>query len=194
MSDIITIKQLSQELGVSEQALRQWCKKNNIRKERIQGTKPCYIIDLDTEKQIKTYYSNESNETKKKSIERKEENQNNESNETKESIKVANVSQPLMDDLQKEYIETLKAQIALLSEQLNVKDNQINILTTEIEQERKERQTILMELLSLRGQPKITTVTASDTKSNTESRVTRQVKSIPKRRRTLSERIRDFFK
>ena len=175
MSDIITIKQLSQELGVSEQALRQWCKKNNIRKERIQGTKPCYIIDLDTEKQIKTYYSNESNETK-------------------ESIKVANVSQPLMDDLQKEYIETLKAQIALLSEQLNVKDNQINILTTEIEQERKERQTILMELLSLRGQPKITTVTASDTKSNTESRVTRQVKSIPKRRRTLSERIRDFFK
>ena len=194
MSDTITIKQLSQEIGVSEQALRQWCKKNNIRKERTQGTKPCYIIDFDTEKQIKTYYSNESNETKVKSIETEKRTQNNESNETKESIKVADVSQTSMYDLQKEYVETLKAQLALLSEQLNVKDNQINILTAEIEQERKERQTILMELLSLRGQPKITTVTASDTKSNTESRVTRQVKSIPKRRRTLSERIRDFFK
>ena len=58
MSDTITIKQLSQEIGVSEQALRQWCKKNNIRKERTQGTKPCYIIDCDAEKQIRAYYSN----------------------------------------------------------------------------------------------------------------------------------------
>ena len=63
------------------------------------------------------------------------------------------------------YIESLKAQIALLSEQLTVKDNQINILTAEIEQERKERQTILMELLTLRGQPKITTA-AADSKAN----------------------------
>ena len=55
MTETVTIKQLSQELGVSEQALRQWCKKNNVRKERTQGTKPSYIIDFDTEKQIKEY-------------------------------------------------------------------------------------------------------------------------------------------
>lgn len=194
MSDTITIKQLSQEIGVSEQALRQWCKKNNIRKERTQGTKPCYIIDCDTEKQIRNYYSNESNETKPKIIERKEGKQNNESNETKESIKAANVSQASMDNLQKEYIETLKAQLALLSEQLNVKDNQINILTAEIEQERKERQTLLMELLSLRGQAKITTVTASDIKSSVESRAAKPIKQIQKRKRKFSERVRDFFK
>lgn len=152
MNNTISIKQLSQELKVSEQALRQWCKKNNIRKERTQGTKASYVIAFDAEKQIRAYYSGESNETKAETNERKDRKQ---SNETKETIKTEVTSQATADDLQTEYIETLKAQLALLSEQLTVKDSQINTLTAEIEQERKERQTILAELLHLRGQKRI---------------------------------------
>lgn len=33
----MTIKELSQDLRISEQALRQWCKKNNVRNERTQA-------------------------------------------------------------------------------------------------------------------------------------------------------------
>lgn len=197
MNDTITIKQLSQELKVSEQALRQWCKKNNIRKERTQGTKASYVIAFDTEKQIRAYYSNKSNETKVESTERKDGNQ---SNETKETIKASDnqrtfsdvTQNDTVDDLRTEYIESLKAQIEdlkadkqFLQDRLAAAEHDRDVLT-------KERQTILAELLSLRGQPKITT--AAETKQSTELKPERQVKSVSKRRRTLSERIRDFFK
>ena len=33
----MTIKELSRELQVSEQALRSWCKRNGVRKERKQS-------------------------------------------------------------------------------------------------------------------------------------------------------------
>lgn len=130
MSETVTIKQLSQELGVSEQALRQWCKKNNIRKERTQGTKPCYIIGFDTEKQIRAYYSgesnNESNETKAESNERKEANQNNQSNESDETCQKLsndlNLCQMELDKALKE-IQSLKQINSDLTEKTSVIDS-----------------------------------------------------------------------
>lgn len=117
MNDTITIKQLSQELKVSEQALRQWCKKNNIRKERTQGTKPCYIIGFDTEKQIRAYYSRESNE-------RQERKQRSESNEAK-APDVSQVSTDTLQGLAKSENELLRETIEVLRQQLTVKDEQL---------------------------------------------------------------------
>lgn len=78
----MTIKELSAELKVSEQAIRQWCKKNNVRKESTKARKASYIIDCDTEKQLRAYYSdresNESNERKASTNSK----QGKESNET----------------------------------------------------------------------------------------------------------------
>lgn len=99
-----TIKELSAEIGVSEQALRQWCRSHGVRKERTQGTKPSYIIDFDTEKSMKEYYSKET-------AERKAEN-----NETKEKEKKGNTFDT---DL---LLETF-------TKQLEVKDKQIEALT-----------------------------------------------------------------
>jgi DNA-binding transcriptional MerR regulator len=99
-----TIKELSAEIGVSEQALRQWCRSHGVRKERTQGTKPSYIIDFDTEKSMKEYYSKET-------AERKAEN-----NETKEKEKKGNSFDA---DL---LLETF-------TKQLEVKDKQIEALT-----------------------------------------------------------------
>ena len=194
-----TIKELSAEIGVSEQALRQWCKKNNVRKERTQGTKPSYIIDFDTEKQIKEYYSCESNERKAESNETKERNERKESCETCESTPKEPEPdfQNIYIDALKIQIEDLKSHIETLKEQLTVKDTQINVLTGEIEQDRKERQTLLLELVDLRGRTKLTTAAAApETKAAPEPhpQKPRQQSQQPPKKRTLSERIRDFFK
>ena len=74
----MTIQELSQELNISAQALRQWCKKNNVRKERTKGTKATYVLDCDTVTQARAYYLSES----KESNERKEEKQRKESKES----------------------------------------------------------------------------------------------------------------
>lgn len=74
---MITIKELAQELGVSEQALRQWCKRNEIKKT-TKGKITSYFLDENTVELIRNYYtaqrkqgttntqrkSNESNTTK----------------------------------------------------------------------------------------------------------------------------------
>lgn len=55
----MNIKQLSNELGISEQALRSWCKRNGVRKESEQetkGKKAGYILTENDVKQIKEYY------------------------------------------------------------------------------------------------------------------------------------------
>ena len=56
----MNIKQLSNELGVSEQALRSWCKRNGVRKEsesETKGKKAGYILTENNIEQIKTYYA-----------------------------------------------------------------------------------------------------------------------------------------
>ena len=123
----MTIKELSQELQVSEQALRQWCKKNNVRKERTKGTKATYVLDFDTVAQARAYYSGESKESN-------ETNQRKESNESKESNSETAQKHFKSDieTIQSEYIESLKAQVQLLTEQLKVKDKQIADLSEQV--------------------------------------------------------------
>ena len=69
-------------------------------------------------------------------------------NENIQALEQALAKSPLL-------LDDLRADKSFLQSQLTEKDNQIKALTAEIEQERKERQTILAELLALRGQKKI---------------------------------------
>lgn len=130
----MTIQELSQELNISAQALRQWCKKNNVRKERTKGTKATYVLDCDTVTRARAYYLSES----KESNERKETNQRKESNESKESNsetaqkRFKNDSRNDIETIQSEYIESLKAQVQLLTEQLKMKDKQIADLSEQV--------------------------------------------------------------
>lgn len=123
----MTIQELSQELNISAQALRQWCKKNNVRKERTKGTKATYVLDFDTVAQARAYYSSESKESN-------ETNQRKESNESKESNSETEQKHFKSDieTIQSEYIESLKAQVQLLTEQLKVKDKQIADLSEQV--------------------------------------------------------------
>ena len=123
----MTIQELSQELNISAQALRQWCKKNNVRKERTKGTKATYVLDFDTVAQARAYYSSESKESN-------ETNQRKESNESKESNSETAQKHFKSDieTIQSEYIESLKAQVQLLTEQLKVKDKQIADLSEQM--------------------------------------------------------------
>lgn len=166
-----TIKELSAEIGVSEQALRQWCKKNNVRKERTQGTKASYIIDFDTEKSIKEYYSSESKERKA------------ESNETKEKAKKGNAFDNGI------LLETL-------TKQLEVKDKQIEALTEQNSSLIKQLDNItaaLQAAQALHGidkqQKAIEVIEAAPAAEAPQDPPQQQP-----RKRTLSERIRAFFK
>ena len=63
----MTIKELSQELQVSEQALRSWCKRNGVRKEsenEAKGRKAGYFLTENDIEQIRNYYSKKGNERK----------------------------------------------------------------------------------------------------------------------------------
>ena len=171
MNEYKTIKELAAEIGVSEQALRQWCKKNNVRKERTQGTKPSYIIDFDTEKSIKEYYSGET-------IERKAE-----SNETKEKAKKGNAFD---NDI---LLETL-------TKQLEVKDKQIEALTEQNSSLIKQLDNItaaLQAAQALHGidkqQKAIEVFEAAPAAEPPQDPPQQQP-----HKRTLSERIRAFFK
>ena len=145
----LTIKELSSELGVSEQALRQWCKKNNVRKESTKARKASYIIDCDTEILIKNHYRPEkSNET-------------NESKETKAGKQRKESKESSQQDLQQALIQSLQQQVEDLKadkKSLQADKEYLQERLTAAEQERdtltKERQTILAELLELR-QPKV---------------------------------------
>lgn len=180
----MTVKELAAELNVSKQTIHRMIQKRNIVtiadgnrvllddtaqaaiKENIQGR----MSQNETSADVSRTFSDGAG------------------NDTERHVDGA------ADDLRTEYIETLKQQIAdlkadkqFLQDRLAAAERDRDILT-------KERQTILAELLSLRGQPKITTVKAADTKQTSEPKPERQVKPVPQRRRTLSERIRDFFK
>lgn len=127
----MTIQELSQELNISAQALRQWCKKNNVRKERTKGTKATYVLDFDTVTQARAYYLSES----KESNERKETNQGKESKESNSETvqkRFKNDSRNDYETIRSEYIESLKAQVQLLTEQLKVKDKQIADLSEQV--------------------------------------------------------------
>ena len=61
----MNIKELSRELGVSEQALRSWCKRNGVRKEsETKGKKAGYLLTENDEKSIREYYSTKGKQEK----------------------------------------------------------------------------------------------------------------------------------
>lgn len=102
----MNIKELSKELGVSEQALRSWCKRNGVRKEsesEAKGKKAGYLLAENDVEMIKTYYSTKG----------KQEKESKKGNESK-----------TLDILAAQLAEKDK-QIASLLEQLKAKDTQL---------------------------------------------------------------------
>lgn len=102
----MNIKELSKELGVSEQALRSWCKRNGVRKEsesEAKGKKAGYLLAENDVELIKTYYSTKG----------KQEKESKKGNESK-----------TLDILAAQLAEKDK-QIASLLEQLKAKDAQL---------------------------------------------------------------------
>ena len=102
----MNIKELSRELGVSEQALRSWCKRNGVRKEsesETKGKKAGYLLTENDEKSIREYYSTKG----------KQEKETKKGNESK-----------TLDILAEQLAEKDK-QIASLLEQLKAKDAQL---------------------------------------------------------------------
>lgn len=102
MEEPITIKSLSAELGVSEQAIRSWCKRNEIRKT-TKGKITSYVISPEVAEQIKSHYSGQRKES-----ESNPQRKHNESDTTKAYI----------DNLLQQ-IEDLKADKAQLNTQIN---------------------------------------------------------------------------
>lgn len=97
----MTIQELSQELNISAQALRQWCKRNGVRKEsETKGKKAGYFLTENDVEQIRQHYSRKGNERKETA----------KGNESGEKGKESNESK-LFDILQKE-LDTLREQLA----------------------------------------------------------------------------------
>ena len=102
----MNIKELSRELGVSEPALRSWCKRNGVRKEsesEAKGKKAGYLLTENDVESIKIYYSAKGKQEK--------------------GTKKGNESKTL-DILAEQLVEKDK-QIASLLEQLKAKDAQL---------------------------------------------------------------------
>lgn len=140
-----TVSQLAKELGVSKSTLHRTIQRNDF-KTIQQGNK--WLIDETIEKAIiqalqeKTFQGDSiqnDSETLQKRVK-------NDSRNDTDSI--------LIEELRAQIAE-LKADKSFFMTQLKEKDSIISALTAEREQERKERQTILAELLHLRGQKRI---------------------------------------
>lgn len=108
-----TVKEMAALCGVSDEAIRQWLQRNGIPKQRIQGTKPRYVIDEPTEAAILGYF--------KSGITSNQANKGRQNQENKPS-KEAN----LAESGNKEITELLKKQLEVLQAQLEVKDKQLD--------------------------------------------------------------------
>ena len=136
-----TTKELAEICNVSEQAIRSWCKRNNVEKERNESTKASYVIDEITETAIIGYYqgevapfipheSNTCAKVRKETLqERKETTQ-----EGKEATQEGKESWKAVSDVLKEQISSLQKQIDTLTEQLKKKDEQLTEKDKQIEQ------------------------------------------------------------
>lgn len=124
----MTVKEIADKCGVSEQSIRAWCRKNNVPKvpqvaesgER-KVAKPAYLITDEVAERICVYYAVYSNLKEDESGETAE-TQRNEVSETFASTETAETT--LLSALQ-DQIDTLKQHNALLSQQLSQKDSQI---------------------------------------------------------------------
>lgn len=125
---MITIKELAQELGVSEQALRQWCKRNEIKKT-TKGKITSYFLDENTVELIRNHYTAQRKQGTT--------NAQRKSNET---------------------LDLLQAQLAEKDKQISALSAQVQSLiadaAAERDKERNERQAILTQLFSLQADNK----------------------------------------
>lgn len=71
-----TIKQLSAELHVSEQALRQWCKRNEIKKT-TKGKVTSYFLSANDVEQIRKHYTTQRKQTHNESESKAQRKENN---------------------------------------------------------------------------------------------------------------------
>ena len=117
----MTIKELSDKCCVSEQSIRNWCKKNNVPKasqpkQASQGkaTKASYVITKEVEDEILTYYG-----ALTANIDMSESTQSKTINATKTTQ--AKQSNKASLELENELIK----QLNIKDEQLKVKDNQL---------------------------------------------------------------------
>lgn len=127
MNNNITVKDLARQYNVSEQAIRAFCKKHNIRKEIVhtkQGKRETYCFDEEALKLIENHYTNESQTT-----------QGNATSKRKES----NTTQLLIDSLQ-EQIKTLTAQLDTKDRQIEEQNKQIAELHRLLDQEQQLHQ------------------------------------------------------
>lgn len=180
----MTVKELAAELNVSKQTIHRTIQKRNI-VTIADGNR--VLLDDTAQKAIKENLQDRMSQNES-SADVSRTFSDGAGNDTERHADGA------ADDLRTEYIETLKQQIEDLKADKQFLQNRLAAAEAERDNLTKERQTILAELLSLRGQPKITTTTAAETKPASAPKPERQVKPVLKRRRTLSDRIRDFFK
>ena len=121
----MTVKEIADKCGVSEQSIRAWCRRNNVAKvpqrQEKKVAKPAYLITDEVAERICVYYAVYNNLKENESTETSE-TQGNEVSETSESTETAEIT--LISALQAQ-IDTLQQHNALLSEQLSTKDNQI---------------------------------------------------------------------
>ena len=128
---MITIKELAQELNVSEQALRSWCKRNEIKKT-TKGKITSYFLDDNAVESIRSYYTSQRKRN------------------TTNTQRKHNKSDHALDVLQAQITEKDK-QISALTSQVQ---SLIADAATEREKERNERQAILSQLFSLQADNK----------------------------------------
>ena len=128
---MITIKELAQELNVSEQALRSWCKRNEIKKT-TKGKITSYFLDDNAVESIRSYYTSQRKRN------------------TTNTQRKHNESDHALDVLQAQSTEKDK-QISALTSQVQ---SLIADAATEREKERNERQAILSQLFSLQADNK----------------------------------------
>lgn len=121
----MTVKEIADKCGVSEQSIRAWCRKNNIQKvpQRQESSerkvaKPAYLITDEVAERICVYYAVCDN-LRASEIKETTETKGNETPETCETAETT-----LLSALQ-DQIDTLKQHNALLSQQLSQKDSQI---------------------------------------------------------------------
>ena len=128
---MITINELAQELNVSEQALRSWCKRNEIKKT-TKGKITSYFLDDNAVESIRSYYTSQRKRN------------------TTNTQRKHNESDHALDVLQAQITEKDK-QISALTSQVQ---SLIADAATEREKERNERQAILSQLFSLQADNK----------------------------------------
>lgn len=178
-----TVSELAKELNVNRTTLHRLIQRNKI--ETLQeGNKR--LIDATAEQAIKEAFQSKSlqGETLQKHCKN-----------DAETLQRNNIETDYIQSLLVQIAE-LRADKAFLQSQLTAKDETIKALTAEREQERKERQTILAELLQLRGQKAIN-VKAEPRPTGAATKQEPRAQERPHKKLSLMDKLRaaaDIFK